>query len=58
MTFRDMTFCAAKCANAECERRWTNELASKARAWMRDLVVAFCDFSPTCPDYQPEDDAR
>lgn len=56
ISYRDMTFCQAKCANAECPRHWDAIKRAKAIGWWggEDAPVAFSDFSKDCPEYQPE----
>lgn len=55
LCFRDMTFCAAECANADCERRLTPEVRAAAFDWWRGpgAPMAVADFSPRCAIYQP-----
>ena len=65
--FRDRAFCSARCATAECPRRWTYELQQAARAWWENVEqgdpsgepapVDFMNFGPMCPEYrQPNPD--
>lgn len=46
--FRDKTFCSAQCAFTACHRNKRNVPADT-----RGLPVAYCDFSRTCPQYEP-----
>jgi hypothetical protein len=61
-SFRDMTFCEARCVNRACPRRWTNDLAQQAKIWSWTTgdvgTVSMADFTGDCPDFQPEQPAR
>ena len=50
--FRDQSFCAesAECANTECDRKWTDELAYQANRWWggEGAPVAFMPMRETC----------
>ena len=58
--YRDMTFCAAKCATIDCPRQFTDEHREKAKAWWGDAPggppVAWADFSGSCSEYVPAKD--
>lgn len=58
LCFRDMTFCSAQCATAECPRQFNTEQQRKAVLWWKGCAgsppVAFADFHHSCPDYVPE----
>lgn len=55
--YKDRTFCSAKCLRTTCPRNFTDEVQQAAREWWShdpdNAPVAFLDFSPKCPDYQP-----
>ncbi len=55
--FRDMTFCSAKCKNAECDRQFDAKQKAAAEKWWEGCdgspPVAFTDFSPKCEEYKP-----
>ena len=56
--FRDQSFCAesAECANTECRRKWTDELAYQANRWWggEDAPVAFMPMRETCGKFIKE----
>lgn len=69
ISFRDMTFCSARCdPEAYCRRRWTTHLQEAADVWWnpkRDPLVtegapvAFSNFAPGCAAFRPpEGDMR
>jgi hypothetical protein len=51
MCYRDMTFCASDCTNAECFRHLTPEIERKAKLVGLDLALS--DFHETCASYRP-----
>jgi len=44
LCYRDRTFCSSDCTNTACYRH--------LRAKELNLLIAYSDFSPTCPDYK------
>jgi hypothetical protein len=57
LCYKDRTYCAASCANHECDRQFTQADRDQATKWWGgpDFPVALCDFSAGCSDYQPKD---
>lgn len=57
ISFKDRTFCSAKCSNTNCYRNFTDELHQQARLWWShdpdNAPVAFSDFSKDCQEYHP-----
>jgi len=53
--FRDKTFCAAACENADCHRNVTPEVEAAAERWWGGpgAPMAMADFSGRCADYLP-----
>jgi len=49
MTYKDMTFCAAKCLNETCHRNRIHTVGAK------DLPVCWTDYSLECEEYEPVD---
>lgn len=54
-SYRDMTFCSAKCATPDCPRQFTDEEQAKAERWWGKpgAPVAFANFSRGCGLYLP-----
>lgn len=57
ISFRDRTFCSAKCSNTDCPRQYTDALHQQARSWWShdpdNAPVAFSDFKEGCKEYRP-----
>lgn len=55
LSFKDKTFCNAKCSNMKCHRKLTDTLIVEATIWWGDanFPVAMADFSGNCKEYQP-----
>ena len=53
MSYKDMTFCEAKCANQTCRRNLTEAEREKAIKWWgsEDFPIALSDFSTDCDKY-------
>lgn len=55
MCYKDMTFCAAKCATVKCIRNLTPKVEEGARLWWShdpdNAPIALSDFSETCGEY-------
>lgn len=53
--YRDMTFCDAKCSNAECSRKLTPAVSEAAERWWGQpgAPIWMEDYSSRCPVYQP-----
>lgn len=58
MCYRDMTFCRARCAVVDCQRRLSPEVERAAREWWGDEgepPIATADYSAVCEDFEPDD---
>lgn len=51
ISYKDMTFCIASCANRECPRKYTQDVRNDVVEI--DLPVSMTDFSPICKVYIP-----
>lgn len=51
ISYRDMTFCIASCANRECPRKYTQDV--RGGAVENDLPASIADLSSTCEVYIP-----
>ena len=51
ISYRDMTFCIASCANRECPRKYTQDVRNDVVE--TDLPVSMADFAPMCNMYIP-----
>ena len=51
ISYRDMTFCIAPCANRECPRKYTQDVRNDVVEI--DLPVSMTDFSSICKVYIP-----
>ena len=51
ISYRDMTFCIASCANRECPRKYTQDVRNGVVEI--DLPVSMADFSSTCDKHIP-----
>lgn len=52
-SYRDMTFCSAKCATRDCHRNPPDDLHERVERWWGGPggPVAWADFSPRCEQY-------
>lgn len=50
ISYKDMTFCNAECANFECKRKLTKQVIADAQKWWGDdnAPIAMSDFSTAC----------
>ena len=55
ISYKDMTFCNARCANEDCDRRLTQKIIDQAAKWWGsdDAPIAVANFSLTCLRYKP-----
>ncbi len=51
LCYRDMTFCASDCTNAECSRFVSPRI--EAEVARLDMAMAMSDFSKSCDEYKP-----
>ena len=51
ISYRDMTFCIAACANRECPRKYTEDVRNGAVE--SDLPVSLADMSGSCSAHVP-----
>jgi hypothetical protein len=53
ISYKDMTFCSAECANLSCHRNLTEAEREKAIKWWgsEDFPIALSDFSNVCDKY-------
>lgn len=53
ISYRDMTFCIAACANRSCPRQYNADVRREAYEWWGDdnCPVSLSDFSKNCDDY-------
>jgi len=50
LCYRDRTFCSSDCTNTACYRYLSEKDAQRAKEL--NLLIAYSDFSQTCPDYK------
>ena len=48
--YKDKTFCDSDCVKEDCYRYLSNE--EEKRAKRCGLMIAFCDYSKECQDYE------
>lgn len=55
ISYKDMTFCNAECANKKCYIRYTEQVVKDARAWWGDgnAPIAIADRSKECSEFKP-----
>lgn len=52
VTFRDITYCASDCVNADCAKNYSATVKAAAEAeWGKNPPIDFRDFKPGCDDY-------
>lgn len=57
ITYKDMTFCAAKCGNKDCHRNTANiPIDDEGCFDTGGLAIAWCDFQPACDNYEALED--